>query len=257
MIGPASDQPDAPLSNAQNQALLRQIALVLGGVLLLNIAAGFLWSSELRLPWQHKPSLVSDADPTNGQVDIIRPWIPEPKATKPKQSRFARKPKQNTEDKATLVVQSKPAVEDTCKVWLTQTNDDASKIKQVLNKWQGQSEKVQLGDVLGYVLYLPAERVKRGMSLIELKEKGVSELFFMQSPPELRGSISMGIFKAEAAAIAQKKALAAKGVEGLKIVIKEGTPRTAFRLTGTPEQLAELPVLQSQLKRGVLRACEL
>lgn len=79
---------------------------------------------------------------------------------------------------------------------------------------------VPFQEVTSHLVYLPPQGGKEGADRrsAELRERGVSSFFVMQGDSPLRGAISLGVFKTEAAARVHAATLAKQGVQGVRIL---------------------------------------
>lgn len=225
-----------------------KIAAILAGLLVLNLAVAYLWISHTRAPWE--PSLVVAPDVSRGVKPLIvaeRPWMPSVTVAAPVAVSPAVPPPPV----------SAPAAEAAlvCKQWGPLIVDDAARVQLTLAGWGGRVEKKSVSDTLGYIVYWPADRVKGGEGLAELKDKGITDLFMMQSPAALKGGVSLGIFRVHEAAQTHLDNLTKKGIDGLKIAPREGLTKTLFVLTGNAAQMAQVTQWHQDLRRGALEPC--
>ena len=77
----------------------------------------------------------------------------------------------------------------------------------------------------------------------------------MQTPPALKGAVSVGLFKTKEAADAYANTCKKKGVANLQVIARESSPKTLLMLRGTPAQLKELDSIQRETRRGSLSEC--
>ncbi|MFC4932156.1 SPOR domain-containing protein [Massilia sp. GCM10023247] len=79
---------------------------------------------------------------------------------------------------------------------------------------------VPFQEVTSHLVYLPPQGGKEGADRrsAELRERGVTSFFVMQGDSPLRGAISLGVFKTEAAARVHAATLAKQGVQGVRIL---------------------------------------
>jgi hypothetical protein len=81
-------------------------------------------------------------------------------------------------------------------------------------------ESVQVQDITSHLVYLPPQGGKEGADrrAAELRNRGVSNFFIMSGDSPLKWSISLGVFKTEAAARTQLAALGRQGVQGARLL---------------------------------------
>ena len=269
----------------------RHIAITMAVFTVLNIVAAFLWLTEMRAPWAPSPNM-APVQTADALLTIERPWLKSKSSQfagtagdaedppKPKPKRWSRPEKATpaVAETAEKPVTDKPAVEKPvaektvtekpapaqkatlavteCKQWGPLLLDDAARVQTALGGWPGRIEKKSVGEIQGYMVYMPADKLNGVQGMLALKEKGVSDLFVMQSPPTLKGGASLGIFKTREAAEAHLANLQKKGIEGLQMAPREGLSKTVFILRGTPEQMRQLGTIQKDTRRGSLSACE-
>lgn len=79
---------------------------------------------------------------------------------------------------------------------------------------------VPFQEITSHLVYLPPNGGKEGAErrAAELREKGVANFFVMQGDSPLKWSVSLGVFKTEAAAQGLVAALGKQGVRGVRVL---------------------------------------
>jgi hypothetical protein len=111
-------------------------------------------------------------------------------------------------------------------------------------------------DITSWWVYLPPSSVDTARRIADLREAGVTDTFVMREDP-WKGAISLGLFRQEALAVALQKAIAARGVKGVRVVPRgpsAGRMTLTVRPTGEPV-IAELLKQRGRLPDATVRPC--
>ena len=111
-------------------------------------------------------------------------------------------------------------------------------------------------DITSWWVYLPPSSVDTARRVADLREAGVTDTFVMREDP-WKGAISLGLFRQEALAVALQKAIAARGVKGVRVVPRgpsAGRMTLTVRPTGEPV-IAELVKQRARLPDATVQPC--
>jgi hypothetical protein len=256
----------------------QRLAGLFAALTFINIVVLFLWLADIRAPWQAPLKVLALRQAESQGAKIEHPWravavAPSPPPTpkvvanappdRPPSRRLAVPPSSpvavdtpSTQvAAATNLTTPNPPPELECRLWTPPTPEEAPRVQQALAAWKGNVQTRQISEVIGYVVYLPAAQARNPRILSELKEKGITDLFLLQSPPVLKGGISLGMYRSQESARQQQLNLSKKGIANIQVAGRPGTPKTVFRLTGTEAQMASLREINEKTRRGSLRTC--
>jgi SPOR domain len=99
----------------------------------------------------------------------------------------------------------------------------------------------RVDEVANFWVYIPpqANRQAATRKAAELKKLGIEEFFVLQDDSKFRFAISLGVFKSEEAAKAQREQLRAKGVRSARVGARETqVPKVYFTVRDVSEALA-------------------
>lgn len=142
-----------------------------------------------------------------------------------------------------------------CYEWGPLLPDQKTRVSNALKTWPGRKQEVEQRASLGYIVVIPKEQVQKGQTISTLTQKGLKDLFPINTPGPLQGSISAGIFRSEERALAQLEFLKERGVMGAQVRERPGPVRVFFKLEGTAEQVKTLQALYKTNTRGELNLC--
>lgn len=143
-----------------------------------------------------------------------------------------------------------------CMQWGPLLSDQVQRVKDSLAQWEGRWQEVQRRVPVGYVVYLPKERVDAGQGISELAALGVTDTFYMAQSGELQGSISLGLFRDETRARIHQAEMIAKGVEGVDVNARLGPTRTFIELYGVQNEMDSLQAIYRLNRRSNLSPCD-
>jgi hypothetical protein len=247
------------------QVFLRRLLLVnpwfwvAGGVLLLNMLL-LLWgvfSSSSLLGDRPKRSL--SVGIRADLIQVSTPWVEQSLHTAPQAAvKIDLKHSKESLEKAIGVASAKVEQEviepKQCKLWGPLLPNEWVRVADALAQWTGEVEKQERQVPVGYIVYLPKDKVV-GNTLTDLQRKGVTELFVINSQGPLQGTIALGSFRDLDRATVQKDQLIAKGVQGVSIRERLGPTRTFYQLLGNSKQMDELDGIFQLNRRGDLKGC--
>lgn len=142
-----------------------------------------------------------------------------------------------------------------CYEWGPLLPDQKTRVSNALKAWPGRKQEVEQRASLGYIVVIPKEQVQKGQTIAVLAQKGLKDLFPINTPGPLQGSVSAGIFRSEERALAQLDFLKERGVVGAQVRERPGPVRVFFKLEGTAEQVKTLQTLYKTNTRGELNPC--
>jgi hypothetical protein len=194
-------------------------------------------------------------------IAIQTPWIPEKpdqtpvevSATKIDLKQGQQQLDQVIQTAGQQVVNGEP-VNQQCRLWGPFVGGDAERIADALKAWGGQVQRVKRPVPVGYVVYLPKEKVGPD-TVKELAAKGIREVFLITSPGPLQGTISLGLFRDMERARVQKAEVEDRGFEGVGIRERLGATRIFFELKGSPAQATALKTIYGLNPRGGITVC--
>lgn len=232
--------------------------VLIGGLLVLN---GVVWAWGV---WgQVVPVHVIQAGGLRSELIAIQtPWVPEKPDQTPVDVRAAKIDLKQGQQQLDLVIQSAgqqvvngAPVNQQCRLWGPFVGGDAERIAEALKTWGGQVQRVKRPVPVGYVVYLPKEKVGPD-TVKELAAKGIREVFLITAAGPLQGTISLGLFRDMERAKVQKAEVEDRGFEGVGIRERLGATRIFFELKGSPAQAIALKTIYGLNPRGEITECK-
>lgn len=231
--------------------------VLIGGLLVLN--GGVLAWGVLG---QVMPVHVIQAGGLRSELIAIQtPWVPDKPDRSPVEVSAAKIDLKQGQQQLDQVIQSAgqqvvngAPVNQQCRLWGPFVGGDAERIAEALKTWGGQVQRVKRPVPVGYVVYLPKEKVGPD-TVKELAAKGIREVFLITSPGPLQGTISLGLFRDMERATVQKSEVEDRGFEGVGIRERLGATRIFFELKGSPAQATALKTIYGLNPRGEITTC--
>jgi hypothetical protein len=227
--------------------LLGNLALLASGIFLNNNSQKVIDSPGLRA------ELVGIERPWGQPVDVVR--TPAPLA--PKIDLKQGQAQLDTAiENASKKVFDNPNGNQVCLLWGPLLQSESARVQEALLNWGGVTDRLERQVPVGYVVYLPQDIVNSGVGIDQLSGKGIADMFYITTPGPLQGTISLGLFRDQERASAQKADLARRGVEGVQIRERLGPVRVFFELRGNASQIQAVRSVFELNRKGELKPCE-
>jgi hypothetical protein len=226
--------------------LLGNLALLGFGVFTNNHAQKVMDSPGLRAewvgverPWSQPVDVTPDTTPLVPKIDLKQGQVQLDTAI----------------ENASKQVFDNPNGNQLCMLWGPLLQSESPRVQEALLNWGGVTDRLERQVPVGYVVYLPQNIVNSGVGIDQLSGKGIADMFYITTPGPLQGTISLGLFRDQERANAQKAELARRGVEGVQIRERLGPVRVFFELRGNVAQIETVRSLFELNRKGELKPC--